>query len=74
MPSFDVKIPVTMTVRVEAPDEAKARWILQHVFDSRHANDPSAGLRIPVGYGCTAQIMTTTFNVYDRSDIEVEEV
>jgi hypothetical protein len=74
MPAFDVKIPVTMTVKVEAPDEAKARWILQHCFDSRHADDPTAGLYIAVGHGCKAQIMTTVFQVEDRGRVEVEPI
>jgi hypothetical protein len=72
MPEFDVKIPVLMTVRVTAPNATKAEWIMRHCLDKRHANDPTAGIHIPVGHGCTAQIMTTTFDAADRSEIEVE--
>lgn len=66
---FDVKIPVMMTVRVAAPDATKAEWIMRHRLDSRHPNDPTAGLILSVGHGCSAQIMTTVFNAAD--DVEV---
>lgn len=73
MPKFDVTIPVKLTVLVEAENAERAAWILRHSFDSRHANDPTAGIHLPVGHGCTAQIMTCTFDASDRDDVDVRE-
>ena len=74
MAEFDVKIPLTLTLRVEAETAERAGWAARHSFDRRHAYDGLQGARVklhPGLDGLKMTVMTATFDARD-ADVEVE--